>query len=207
MNNLPIYNTNDLTVRTAIASCGVVGLAVDLAKHARAGSVNIAEQKALEMAVAQLEIVRGYNILATYARGVFKPLTNTGSPLSTTLTINGLTASGSFLITSDNTATSERIVNAINGTVTVPNYSAELVGPEVHITAEDIGSTPNGYDISYTGVPGSITSTFIHFYGGQDGALPDDNHIDEETLEALFNNISNITGVMYAPLGTKYTAS
>tara|TARA_R110000744_G_scaffold102085_1_gene196432 strand:+ start:72 stop:695 length:624 start_codon:yes stop_codon:yes gene_type:complete len=204
MYNLPTYNSEDLLVRTLIAASGIVKVAVNLAKHARAGSVNIAEQKALEMAVSQFELLRTYKILATSALGVFKPLTNTGSTVINTLLINSVVASGNFAIVADKTATSENIAMAINETDTVPNYTAVVVGDEVHITAATKGTASNGYDIVYSLVPGTVTSEFIHFFGAQDGAAEEDNLITEDTLEALFNNISNITGCGYAPLGTKY---
>mgnify|MGYP003144539766 CR=1 FL=1 len=206
--NLPIYNTNDLLVRKAIAASGIVKKAVGLSKHSKAGSVDINEQKALEMAIAQFEIIKNYKILATSSIGIITPLGNSGIDISTTIVMNGaggtIIASSPFIISSNNLTTATNIVNAINGLESGPNFTAVLVGEEVHIMSVDKSSTYNGYSISYnTSVP-EVTYSAVSLYGGQDGVEEEDNNITETTLEALFNNIFNITGCGYAPIGTKY---
>jgi len=206
MNNLPTYNEEDLKVRIAVAANGIVKKAVSLAKHARAGSVNIAEQKALEIAIAQLEIARGYKVISTAAMGIFKPIDNTGATAPSILEINGTTASGVFDFSSSKEDTAESLTNAINSAQTTPNYSAVLVGDEVHITSDVLGAAVNGYSIGLFFTPPGVSFEFIHFFGAQDGVLAEDNTISEDTLEALFNNISNITGEGYAPLGTQYSS-
>jgi len=200
--NLPIYNTDDLNVRKAVAASGIVKKAVGLAKHSKAGSVNIKEQKALEMAVLQFEIIKDYKILATSAIGIITPLGNSGADTTTTILINGSVASDPFVVSSNNLTTATNIVNAINNLDN--EYTAVLVGNEVHITSTIKGSSYNNYRVEYNLTVPGVTFSAIDLFGGQDGIEEEDNNITETTLEALFNNIFNITGCGYAPLGTKY---
>lgn len=200
----PTYNSNDFIVRRAVAAGGIVKIAVDAAIKARQGSLDIAKQRLLEMAVSQFECIKNYLILETNAMGIFKPLNNTGVDATAVISVNGIVISNGFIFTSDKVTTSENIVKAIDGYTSVPEYSATVVGDEVHITAITGGASSNGYDIALVATPVGVTYEFVHFYGGQDGAQEDDNLVTEVQLEAIFSNIAEITGCGYAPLGTKY---
>jgi len=203
--NLPTYNANDLFVRRAVAASGIVKLAVVLAKQARTGSVDIAKQKLLEMCTSQFEYIRSYQILKASASSLFTPTGNTGADETTTLTINGVVVSDTFTVTSDNLVTATNLVNAMNSYTSTPEYTPVLVGSEVHITAVTPGTGSNGYLPIYTSVSGNVTNAASYFQGGQDGVLESNNLVTEATLEEILNNISEITGCGYAPLGTVYT--
>jgi len=210
MDTLPIYNINDLSVRKYVAASGLVKKAVELAKHARTGSVPVLEQRCLEMAISQFECIRYYKVVETKAIGIFKPISNLtpglipAAPSSTNLRVNGVIISDLFLFEDDRTVTSTRAAIAINNFTSAPDYSAEVIGDEVHIKAKDAGNTPNGYVISLGTIAVSVVYEFIHFFGGQQGVSEDDNVVTPQQLENIFSNIAEITNCGYAPLGTKY---
>ena len=203
-NNQPIYNSNDLLVRKAVAASGIVKLAVQLSKQAKRGSVDKCNQKKLEMIIAQFKCIECYGALATSAKAIFKPLGNSGADETTTLTINSVVVSNAFVISNDNNATALRIVNAINAYTSSPNYTATLVGNEVHITSVTKGSIPNGYAVDYTSVTGSVTRSIVNFYGGQAGVATTANCLSEDEMHKIFDNIADVTGCGYAPVGYKY---
>ena len=205
MNNLPIYTSNDLKVRRAVAASGIVRLAADLAKQARRGTLDLCKQRKLEMAVCQFQCLLNYTQLATKAKGYFKPLTST-SDLTTSLSVNGVVISDPFVFTNDKETTANNIVKAIESFTSNPEYTAKVInGKDVEITASIAGKSSNGYSMSISPTSPTTTFSFVHLYDGQDGVNPEDNILTEAQVEKIFNNISEITGCGYAPLGTNYT--
>ena len=205
MNNQPIYNQNDYTVRFAVAASGAVKLAVDIAKGVRAGSADVCSTRKLEMVLCQLNCIRGYKVLQTSAKGIFKPLSNTGADITTELTINGIVVSSPFLFTNTLETTIENTVKAVNEFTSIPNYTATTVGDEVHITADTKGQASNGLVIDLSVNPTEVTFSTTYLFGGQDGVDPEDNILSEEQLHNIFTNIADTTECGYAPLGTTYT--
>ena len=204
MNNLTTYNSNDLLVRKAVAQGGLVKLAVRAVTNARAGSLDICKQRILEMAIAQYEYIKCHSPIKTSAMGVFKPLGNTGVDISTTLSVNGVIISDTFIFTSNKITTATNIAKAIESFTSVPEYTATVVGDEVRIQSVLLGTISNGYSITLDATPVEVTYEFIHFFGGQEGVLTEENRVSEAIMDKIFNNIAEVTGCGYAPLGTNY---
>lgn len=203
-NNQPIYNSNDLLVRKAVAASGLVKLAVKLSKQARRGSTEFCLQKKFEIAIAKFKCIECYGAIEVSAVGIFRPLGNSGADETSTLTINSIVVSNSFIIDNDNAATAQRAANAINNLVSTPNYNAVAIGSEVHITAVDEGSTPNGYTITYSAVTGNVTEEYVGFRGGQDGVSSTTNCLSEDEMHSIFDYIADVTDCGYAPIGYDY---
>jgi len=204
MINNNTYTKEDLFVRKAVAGKGISIFAGKIAVNTSRGSVDINKQKALELAIAQFECIKCYKAIQTQARAIFRPTNTALRDRLNTLSINGIIVSLEFMITSNNLDTARNIVNAINDFDSTPNYSAELIGNEVHIKANQYGSIVNTYNIVYTNMDVETLFTTTGFFCGQDGIKKEDNILSEAQLEQIFNNISQITGCGYAPLGTKY---
>ena len=205
MHNQPIYNSNDLLVRKAVAASGIVKLAVQLSKQARRGSLDHCLQKKLEMIISQFQCIECYGALAVKAFGIFKPGGNSGADETSTLTVNSVVISDSFTIDNDNAATATRAALAINNLTSTPNYTAVVVGSEVVITADDAGTTPNGYTITYTSVTGAVSESYIGFANGQEGLATGVNCLTEDQMHTIFNNKADVTECGYEPAGYKYS--
>ena len=203
-NNLPIYNSNDLIVRKAIAISGLTSYGGKLADKARAGATVVKEQKLFEMGMAQIKCIMPYKALATTSKGIFKPLDNIGIPILDTLLINGIEASNPFEFSNSNLDTAANLTEAINSYISIPDYKASLIGKEVVIESINKGKDSNGYSMELALSPIELIFSAIDFNGGQDGVSEEDNNLTEPELNEVFNNISHITGVGYAPLGTNY---
>ena len=199
-----VYNENDILVRKYVAGMGITNMAGKLAGKLRGGSGTVRESKLLEVAIAQFEVLKGYQAIENKAHGIFKPLANTGADVLVKLMINGILVTDEFYFTNDNAVTSQNIVEAMEVFTSIPEYTAVVVGDEVHIQPVEVGASYNGHTITLEVTPVGVTYESTRLVDGQDGVIPEDNIISEEKLEFLFNNISKITGVGYAPLGTKY---
>ncbi len=198
------YNFNDLYVRTAIAACAIGCQAAILAKKWRQGSISYCEQKQLEIAISQLELIRcGFSILELPGKSNVTVTADglTGTPSH--ITINGVIVSDTFLYDTDNTTTASAIADAVNSLTSVPNYTAVSAGSKVTITAVDNGATINGTTVAIVG--GDVTASTEFMNGGQDGVAATKNNFTEEQVEFMFNNISEFTGCCYAPLGHTYS--
>jgi len=202
---IPTYTEEDLMVRKAIAAGGMVKLAGKIATDTRRGSESFLEQKLLEIALAQFDCIKSYKVVETKAKGIYKPLANlfNDAIIATGVTIDSIQVADPFLFTDDPLQTAKNVIAAFESFSSTPEYTTELVGSEVHITAVNPGASSNGLIIDVLLIPG-MSDSRINFYGGQDGVQEEDNLISEVVLEQVFNNISQITGCGYAPLGTKY---
>jgi hypothetical protein len=199
---IQIYTADDITVRTAVAACALACKASEMATKLRFGSNSAEEQKKLEVCIAQLNCVRNYQAVETTATGIINVTADGGTDADTTITINGVTATGSFRYTTDDDTTAGVIATAFAAITSTPNYTAVASGSNVIITPDTAGSTPNGYQVLAVGGDVTITAEYLH--GGQDGVSSTSNHITEVQLDHIFNNIAKFTGCCYAPLGTKY---
>jgi len=201
-----VYNSNDLLVRRVVAANGIVQLALQAVSNARAGSLDSCKQKMLELAIAQFECIKCHKELALPAMGIFKPLGNSELEEKelATLSVNGIVISNNFVFANNKITTSQNIVKAIESFTSIPEYSAVVVGDEVHIQSILKGVLSNGYSITINSASATLTHEFTHFFGGQEGVTPGDNVLSDALMDKIFNNIAEITGCGYAPLGTNY---
>ena len=200
------YNSNDLAVRTAVAACAIGCKAASAAKKWRQGSITFCEQKGLEISVAQLNVIRsGFSILLLPATSTVTVLGDGATSTPSTISVNGVVISDTFLYDTDNNTTAIAIAAAINSLTSVPDYTATVAGAIVTITAVTAGATINTTAVTTTGGDVTIAATFMT--GGQDGVLAADNVLTEAEVEHMFNNIAEYTGCCYASLGYGYEAA
>lgn len=196
------YTPADLNSRTAVAMCGIGCLAANMAKKSRYGSITFCEQKQLEMVVAQFQCIRTWNVVALPGEAVIKVTTDGGTDTDTTILVNGVTISNPYLYTVDDETTAKEIADAINSFTSTPDYTAIATGDSVTITSVIKGSLTNGHQVTTVG--GDVIIKAEAFNGGQNGVEAEDNHLTQEQVEHMFNNIAQATGCCYAPLGYGY---
>jgi hypothetical protein len=200
------YNSQDLEVRTAIASCSIACTAAGLAKKWRYGSLTTCEEKQLEIVVAQLNYLRcGFTILLLPATTTITVLSDGATDVASHVTIDGVTVSDTFLYGVDNNSTADSIADAINNYTTLPDYTATVKGDIVTVTAVLGGSAINTTAVAIVG--GDVVAATQFMNGGQNGVLEEDNVLTETEVEYIFNNIAKFTGCCYAPLGYGYESA
>ena len=197
------YNSNDLLVRTSVAADAISKAGASFAKRLRYGHVTYSEQKSFELVASQLNAIRrGFKVLALPAFSKLIVTGDGGTNVSTTVTVNSITISNSFLYSTDNITTASNIAEAINSFTSTPNYTAIVLNDEVIIQAVTKGSAINNTVIALVG--GDVTADVEFMNGGQDGVNEADNILTESEVTHMFNNIAKFTGCKYAPLGYKY---
>lgn len=200
------YNPNDLLTRTAVAACALACKATKLGKKIRQGSAKYCELKNFEIAVAQLNCIRHkFDVLLLPATSTITVSADGGTDTNTTLLVNGVTISDPFLYDTDNETTASGIADAINNLTSTPDYTATSNGATVTIIAVTKGAGTNGYAVASSG--GDVTMSLPHMTGGQEGNEEEDNALTEAEVEHMFNNIAEVTGCCYAPLGYGYESS
>ena len=203
MNDLG-YSAYDLESRIAIAACAVGCLAGKLATKTSMGSGTFCEDKNLEIAVEQLNIIRTkFKVLALPAKSTMTVLGDGATGTDSTITVDGTTISLPFQYSGDNNATAEIIADAINNFTSTPDYKATVLNNAITITVQEDGAAINGLAVAIVG--GDVNMAFQFMHSGQDGVQPEDNVITEQQLDDMFMNIAKITGASYGPLGYVYT--
>jgi len=196
------YNSQDLEVRTAVAACAIGCLGSNLAKASRYGSLGYCDMKNFEIAVEQMNIIRTFELIELPSSSTITILADGATDVASTITVNSVTISDAVLFTTDATETATLIAAAINNLSSTPDFTATSTGARVTITSVLKDSSSNGDAVAIVG--GDFTASLPFMNGGQTGVDAVDNIITEDQLEHMFNNIAELTGCCYAPLGYAY---
>jgi len=193
MPKLPYYTQAYLDSKLTVAIKALSCKAASLAAQWRFGSINMIDQKKLEICYAQVECAKTFSILEKSATAISRVTADGATDVDSTILVNSVTISDSFLYGTTAATTATAIAAAINSLTSVPDYTATSLGTEITITAVTEGSTPNGLAITESG--GDVTIVSEYFHSGQDGVTA--NNITEDELDFIFDNIASFTGCCY----------